>query len=84
MLLTQVEHEVGRDAADTGSTSWYGKGFFSHSRLSVRPFYGVCATPVCKFCVHSHLCTHLKSQALAALPLFGHTKHSTHHVICRR
>ena len=35
--------------------------------------YGICTAPVCSY-MHQHLCAHLKSQMLATIPLFGHTK----------
>ena len=48
--------------------------FFSpRVNFQCRLSYGVDAAPMCN-CMHQQLCAHQKSQTLAAVPLFGHTK----------
>ena len=58
---------------DTGSNPRCGKGFSPKVSFQCRLSYSVRTAPVCNR-MHQHLCARSKSQTLAAIPLFGHTK----------
>lgn len=54
-------------------TPWCGKDFFPKVSFQWKPFYGVCTALMCN-CMHLHVCACSKSEAWAAIPLFGYTK----------
>ena len=69
--LSQQGIRNAKHSADAGLTPQRGKGF--SQTFSVNSLHCVGTSPMCSP-MHRHLCACQKSQALAAIPLFGPMK----------